>query len=526
MTVNRSQFIVDSPQTTDDSFFTNNEKMKTMSITSIRLALLTLFTFSFSLLTNAQQLPLYSSYVYNPFLLSPSNAGNMEYAGQSARLMLGHRYQYAGFEGAPSTSVLTLDAPITKNMGLGGTLYTDKMGLIRHTGGELGYSYTIHFNKVEWALGASVQAGQQSLDMESAVAQDMNENILNLLSANKTFISGGFGTHFNINKLTFGVTAQHLTQNRLVYQNFTSNSNYEFNMATQWLAHASYKLRNKNGKWGVQPMIVARMMANIPTQFDAIAKVDYKQKLFLTAGYRGGYAASFGAGARLNDNLVLSYTYDHMVNDAGPFTGGGNEFTLGYNFFKGKKAPVFDEPTEPSETTQGLSQEEVDRLFDEKLADMREKMEKLLNENERQQDELDRLSNKVDSLKMSNEELEAAAKTVNVKDGFVANNLLFNTGSAWLSNASKAELDRITAYLMVNEGVNLSIVGHADATGNSESNLMLSKMRAENVYDYLVARGIRKSRLSHQSYGDTKPVADNDSETGRSQNRRVELKIR
>ncbi|MCB0738571.1 MAG: PorP/SprF family type IX secretion system membrane protein, partial [Bacteroidetes bacterium] len=488
----------------------------------------TLFTFSFSLLTNAQQLPLYSSYVYNPFLLSPSNAGNMEYADQSARLMLGHRYQYAGFEGAPSTSVLTLDAPIARNMGLGGTLYTDKMGLIRQTGLEIGYGYHISFeNGIKWHLGASLNAGQQSLDFENALAEDVNENIINLISANKIYVNGSFGTHVNIKELTLGLTIQQLTQNQMVYKNYTSNTEFEYNMAPTFLTYASYSFRTSNSKFGIKPILVTRYISGLPMQFDALIKADVKEKFFLTTGYRGGYALSFGAGARLNDNLILSYTYDHMVNDAGPFTGGGNEFTLGYNFFKGKKAPVFDEvPVSSSEGT-GLTQDQVDQIFEDKLKAMREKMDAMLRANENQRNEISRLNDKIDSLNLSKAQVDNKNdKSVVIKDGFVANNLQFNTGSAWLTLESQKELERIAIYLLNHPEIGLDISGHTDNTGNSEVNLILSKNRAERVYDYLVERGIDKNRMTHNGYGDTKPVASNSAEEGRTKNRRVELKIK
>lgn len=493
-----------------------------------------IFNLQFLMLSEAQaqQLPLYSSYVYNPYLLSPSFAGSLGDEDQTARLMLGHRYQYAGFEGAPSTSVLTLDAPMLKNMGLGGTLYTDKMGLIRQTGLELGYAYRINFNdKATWHLGLSGNAGQQTLDFDGVVAEDITEDILNIGTANKVYINATFGTHVDIQKLTLGFAVQQLTRNQLVYQNYVSNVNFDYGMAPHMLAHVSYQLNGKSGKWGLKPMVVGRIVQGLPAQFDVILKGDYKNKLYITAGYRGGYAASFGVGAKLSKNLILSYTYDHMINDAGPFTGGGNEFTLGYNFFKGSKAPVFDQPVRTDiasdiEQGSGLTQEDVDRLFDEKVAKMREEMQALARENETQRAELQKLNNTIEKLQLTNEEMQVEASKVVVKDGFVTNDLAFETGSAWLNPASNRELDRVAAYMLVNKDVQLDIGGHSDAAGNADVNLILSKKRAAVVYDYLVARGVEAKRMTHEGYGDAKPNGSNETDEGKKQNRRVELKIR
>ncbi|MFY0675599.1 MAG: PorP/SprF family type IX secretion system membrane protein, partial [Bacteroidia bacterium] len=191
----------------------------------------------------AQQLPLYSSYVYNPMLMSPSFAGNMDQQGQLARLMMAHRYQYAGFEGAPTTSLLALDAPFTnQKMGLGGVLYTDVTGLIRQTGLSLNYSYKVNLgDKAIWHLGLAANAGQQALDMAAVNAVDMGENILNLESANKVFVNGTFGTHLEMGKLNFGFAAQQLTQNQMVFQNYVSNVNFAYDQPMHLVGFASYR---------------------------------------------------------------------------------------------------------------------------------------------------------------------------------------------------------------------------------------------------------------------------------------------
>ena len=476
---------------------------------------------------SAQQLPLYSSYIYNQMLLSPSFAGNFNDASQTARLMLAHRYQYAGFEGAPTTSLLALDAPFAKqNMGLGGTLFTDKMGLIRQTGFQMAYSYNVKIGeKATWHLGLAANAGQQSLDLAAARAIDINENILNLESANKVFVNGTFGTHITAGKLTAGFAIQQLTRNQLLYQNYTSNVAFSYEQPAHTVGFASYDFDLKGDTFGITPMLTIRHTAGTPIQYDVIVKAHIKHKLFLTAGYRGGYALSFGAGAVLSNNLTLSYTYDHMINDAGPFTGGGNEFTLGYRFFKGSRGPVT--PNTPATViNQGLTQEEVDRMFEERVQTMRDKMTQLADENASQKEQLERLNKKIDSLHMTHSEMEVAAAEVEVKDGFVANNLQFDSGSAKLTPDSETELDKIAAYLILNEDVQLSISGHTDNTGNAEANLLLSKKRAAAVHSYLVSRGVDNQRMKHEGYGSARPIAENTTAAGRIKNRRVELEIK
>ena len=505
----------------------NNLKSRTMRVFNIRYIIIALFAFGFSLSTIAQQLPLYSSYVYNPMLMSPSFAGVMDQQGQVARLMLAHRYQYAGFEGAPTTSLLALDAPFSsQKMGLGGMLYTDLTGLIRQTGFGLNYSYKVNlYDKAIWHLGLAANAGQQSLEMSAVNAVDMTENILNLESANKVYVNGTFGTHLEAGNLNVGFAVQQLTQNQLVFQNYVSNVNFTYEQPAHYYGFASYRFDVKGDTFGITPILAARYVAGTAVQYDLIVKAHVHNKVFITAGYRGGYALSFGAGAVLNNNLTLSYTYDHMINDAGPFTGGGNEFTLGYRFFKGKGLPTT--PNEPATIiNQGLTQEEVDAIFEEKVRTMRDRMDQLTQENAEHKAEIDRLNNKIDSLHMTPSEMEVAAAEVTVKNGFVANNIQFPPNTARLTETSQQELDKIVAYLLINKDINIVISGHTDNTGNDDANLMLSKMRARAVYDYMAARGVDATRMEHNGFGASKPIADNATQQGRDQNRRVELKIK
>ena len=67
--------------------------------------------------------------------------------------------------------------------------------------------------------------------------------------------------------------------------------------------------------------------------------------------------------------------------------------------------------------------------------------------------------------------------------------------------------------------------GHTDNVGDKKSNQLLSENRAKAVYDYLVKNGIPADRLTTKGYGDTQPIANNDTEAGRAENRRTEFKV-
>jgi OOP family OmpA-OmpF porin len=98
----------------------------------------------------------------------------------------------------------------------------------------------------------------------------------------------------------------------------------------------------------------------------------------------------------------------------------------------------------------------------------------------------------------------------------------FNSGSAAVQNSSSKDLEKIYNLLVQAENSKLTIVGHTDNVGKSDANLALSKNRAQAVVNYLKQKGIPENRFQLiDGKGQSEPVADNGSESGKSKNRRV-----
>ena len=98
----------------------------------------------------------------------------------------------------------------------------------------------------------------------------------------------------------------------------------------------------------------------------------------------------------------------------------------------------------------------------------------------------------------------------------------FESGSAEIPEDAVATLDQ-AASILAEDGRNLRIVGHTDATGDADANRALSDARAQAVRDFLIAKGVVAGSLNSYGMGQDQPIAENDSEAGRAANRRIEF---
>ena len=101
----------------------------------------------------------------------------------------------------------------------------------------------------------------------------------------------------------------------------------------------------------------------------------------------------------------------------------------------------------------------------------------------------------------------------------------FDFGKSSLRSGSKKVLDELVAVMDEYKDYSMKISGHTDNVGSDEANQKLSEARAKTCYDYLVSKGVAASRLSYAGYGESKPVATNDTKAGRDKNRRTEFEM-
>jgi outer membrane protein OmpA-like peptidoglycan-associated protein len=138
--------------------------------------------------------------------------------------------------------------------------------------------------------------------------------------------------------------------------------------------------------------------------------------------------------------------------------------------------------------------------------------------------------NATDSVELPSDDLSPAVRDLYltpIEVGLTVrlNNIYFDFDKTTLKPASYPELNKVVNFLKKNSTVEIEISGHTDNKGTDEYNLNLSQGRCQAVVDYLVSQGIENFRLTPQGYGEGQPIDTNDTDAGRANNRRVEVKV-
>lgn len=125
------------------------------------------------------------------------------------------------------------------------------------------------------------------------------------------------------------------------------------------------------------------------------------------------------------------------------------------------------------------------------------------------------------------EQLNAVLQTRATARGLIVNmsGVLFQNGKATLLPAAREKLSKIAGILSTHKGLKIEADGFTDSNGSDDLNQRLSEARAKNVKDYLVSQGVQGDSVTSKGFGKASPIASNDTNAGRQENRRVELVV-
>lgn len=292
------------------------------------LLLLTVFT-SFNL--HAQQDPHYTQYMYNMSVMNPA------YAGSKENLSMGllYRKQWVEIEDAPTTGTFFGHSPIGKNVGLGLSVISDKIGPVEENNVYGDFSYTLELggeHKLAFGLKAGITLHNVGLFSDiNHTLPDPNDPAFKENTSN-SFFNLGTGLFYYTNKYYLGLSVPNMMKSTHLDFNgrsFGSEVNHYF-LTGGYVFDVNDNLKFK-------PFFMLKSAFNTPTSLDLSTNFLIRDKLELGATYR--LEDSFGAmvNYQVAPNLKIGYAYDHITSDLKVTTPASHEIILLFDVNFNKK---------------------------------------------------------------------------------------------------------------------------------------------------------------------------------------------
>ena len=321
--------------------------------TNISILLLLLLPWGFSVTLNAQQLPVYSQYMMNGFLLNPAVAGHEGYTA----INLTAREQWAGLKDAPSTYAVSYQTRLLKNsyisrsasirrrkrvmsrsgrVGYGGYAFTDMSGAFTRTGIQGTYTYHIPFDRSQLSFGVSLTGYQFRISEEKMkLLQEDDPKLFN--TEKSAFIpDANFGAYYTDKNLYIGISAMQLFQTPLKLGADIDGPG--FRIVRHYFVMAGYRFE-LNRDLLMEPSFLFKSTEKFVSQIDVNVKMYIQENYWVGLSYRtgGSYSvveeslkgkgasAIIMAGVRV-DKYYFGYAFDYTFNAIGARTWGSHEF--------------------------------------------------------------------------------------------------------------------------------------------------------------------------------------------------------
>ena len=300
------------------------------------ITILILLSSAFCILdSKAQQLSLYSQYIFNDFVLNPAIAGSRG----DHEFMSNIRSQWAGFAGAPRTFTVSATIPIKpQEMGLGGYIINDVAGPIVRTGINLAYAYHIQLSgDINLSLGMFAGILQYKFNNSKIELADEEERYLFENNPSLILPDAAFGTYLYADNYFFGVSLNQLFHNKLKEKMFDETSQSFGTLVRHLFITGGYKYELSDDI-EIEPSFLVKILSPLPVQIDMTARVIYQDEIWLGASFRTNDAFSVLLGYNYNEKLYFGYSYDFTTSGLRKYSSGTHEIMVAYHL-KGSKKP-------------------------------------------------------------------------------------------------------------------------------------------------------------------------------------------
>lgn len=287
-----------------------------------KLALIFVF---FSIVCSAQQDAQYTQYMYNTIAINPAYAGSR---GVSSLFGL-YRTQWIGLDGAPKTSTISFNTPISNsNLGMGATLVNDKIGPTNETTLSGDLSYTVPTSETfKLSFGIKATANLFNVDINKLSYEDQDDPQFQDFS-NKFSPNIGAGIYYHSDKAYIGLSVPNFIETNRYDDNdiaiFKEKINYY--LMGGYVFDVDYDIKFK-------PAVLAKMVQGAPLQVDVSGNFMFYEKLVLGVAYRWSASVSAMAGFQVSEGMYIGYGYDRDTTNLRRFNSGSHEIFLRFDFF-------------------------------------------------------------------------------------------------------------------------------------------------------------------------------------------------
>jgi len=299
----------------------------------------------------AQQLPRFSQYYSNEFLINPAVAG----CDGRTVINLGARKQWIGFsQNTPSSYIISIQGRLLKTgyslkpgqrgnstfrkagkgrVGLGAIVYRDENGAVERTGGQFSYAYHLFIRNSQLSFGLTGNLFQYRINPELARLKNPEIDPLYGLIGKSTLVpDAGIGINYMTGKWHAGMAISQVFQSKLKIGNAADfQGTEEIRLLRHYSILADYRFNLSNPDWNVEPSTIILLNEMFRVQADFTMKAYYKNQYWFGISGRSSGDIIAMAGVRFR-NYYFGYSYDYGFNGISRYSFGSHEVCLSAKF--------------------------------------------------------------------------------------------------------------------------------------------------------------------------------------------------
>ena len=322
---------------------------------------ITFFLIANSTDSTAQQVPIFSLYQENGYILNPAITG---YTGLGIAAV-SYRHQWTTeVQESPRTLSAGYRMPIYRRgdyfqkaenfLGVGAYLMHDKTGPTSYLSANLAFAYHISFEKINpfsWAaflrkshlsFGLAFSLNQYRLDGTELIPELSNDQLVLTADDSRVLPNTGLGVYYYYDNFYFGFSSPQIIPLKLNYEDVEASGairkiNHYFIVTGGKIPLGGRVPRGHYHKFYIEPMLWFKKVRGAPYQYDAYVRFRHRNLVWFGAGYRSSKTIVVDAGVVIKKQFKLGYVYDISISDLNSYIGGSHEFIVAYQLDIGNK---------------------------------------------------------------------------------------------------------------------------------------------------------------------------------------------